>query len=317
MKSVAILGVSGVVGQTMLRQLEHQPGLHRIVGLDRRPPGYQPPGLEFHPVDLRQAPLELLLRGVESVLLLANGAELLAEDPQASPTPLEPLHRMLQHIRSAGVQRLVTLCPTAALGSHEDNPVPIQEWRPLRPHPSHPLARVWADVEATLERLEPSVAGLTVIRLRAAPVVGASLEDTYTRWLSSARVFTPGRYDPLIQLLHAEDLASACVKVLEQGTRPVYHVAAPHPERLSDLYAAAGVPMIRLPFSDWLSGLHPRWSVLPKDLPPLIQALGPHPTLVSTVAINHELGWVPRYTTREAFLSAREQLLSLLNRHAA
>src|SRR5688500_19821859 len=70
--TVVITGVSGFLGQAVLRRLAGSPAVGRLVGLDVREPGFRPRGLQFHLVDVAGSDL-LPLFDVADVLVHLAG----------------------------------------------------------------------------------------------------------------------------------------------------------------------------------------------------------------------------------------------------
>lgn len=310
-QSVAILGVSGQIAQALLRALEHHEGIDRIVGVDVNPPHHHPRSLEFHPADLRQAPLGKLMRGVDGVVHLAGP---LVPSPSFADTLREgeriaaDMQRVVEGALEAGARRLVVLTSVAAYGAHADNPIPIQEWRPLRPNPDIGLAHAWAHIDRTLEALTPQVRPLQLIRLRCALPVGPDMEPARAQILTAPRVLLPLEKPVPVQLVHTDDLASAILRVLEAGERPLYHVAAPEPCALPTLFEAVGTQVIQLPrgMLEALSRL--AWRAGRGRVPHDMLLLSRYPIHVSTVALRHDLGWQARYSTLEAFVKTHQAL---------
>ncbi len=69
--TVVITGVSGFLGQAVLRRLAGSPAVGRLVGLDVREPGFRPRGLEFHLVDVAGSDLRPLFDGADVLVHLA------------------------------------------------------------------------------------------------------------------------------------------------------------------------------------------------------------------------------------------------------
>jgi len=70
-KTVAITGVSGLIGQVLLPHLERDPAVSRVVGVDLRPSPQNSSKLSFHQLDVRDSGLEDLLAGVDTLVHLA------------------------------------------------------------------------------------------------------------------------------------------------------------------------------------------------------------------------------------------------------
>src|SRR5258705_6129758 len=70
--TVVITGVSGFLGQAVLRRLAGSPSVGRLVGLDMREPGFRPRGLQFHLVDVAGSDLRPLFDRADVLVHLAR-----------------------------------------------------------------------------------------------------------------------------------------------------------------------------------------------------------------------------------------------------
>src|SRR5689334_13310434 len=70
-RTVAITGVSGLLGQRLLPLIDSLPSVDRIIGLDVREPPRRVAKLEFHLVDLAGVDAAPLLRNVDTLVHLA------------------------------------------------------------------------------------------------------------------------------------------------------------------------------------------------------------------------------------------------------
>src|SRR5256885_9071096 len=70
--TVVITGVSGFLGQAVLRRLAGSPAVSRVIGLDVREPGYRPRSLQFHLVDVAGSDLRPLVEGADVLVHLAG-----------------------------------------------------------------------------------------------------------------------------------------------------------------------------------------------------------------------------------------------------
>ena len=70
--SIAVTGVSGLVGQALVTRLAQESGVTRIVGLDVREPRRRTWALEFHLIDVARAELKPVLEGIDVLVHLAS-----------------------------------------------------------------------------------------------------------------------------------------------------------------------------------------------------------------------------------------------------
>src|SRR5207302_2807551 len=118
MRSVAVIGVAGPVGQSLLRRLAADPSVERLVGVDDRDPDIRSRRLEFHRLDPVTTDLSPVLAGVDSVahLDLQGGAG-------DGAAVLESARRVLAASAAAGVGSVVYTSSATVYGAWPTNPV--------------------------------------------------------------------------------------------------------------------------------------------------------------------------------------------------
>lgn len=105
----------------------------------------------------------------------------------------------------------------------------------------------------------------TVI-LRPAHIVGR-VNNAPSRYLRLARPVTVLGFDPMIQLLHVEDVVSAIECALTPGVRGVYNIAGPTPVPLSKILEMMGKTPRPLPEPVARLMLRAGWSLKVSDWP--------------------------------------------------
>src|SRR2546423_14176435 len=83
--TVVITGVSGFLGQAVLRRLAGSPAVGRVVGLDVREPGFRPRGLQFHLVDVTGSDLAPLFDGADVLVPLAGVHDPIPDEGLTAP----------------------------------------------------------------------------------------------------------------------------------------------------------------------------------------------------------------------------------------
>ena len=68
---VVVVGASGNVGTSVLRELADEPAIESVVGVCRRMPALQFPKVQWRAADVATSPLEPLFRGADAVVHLA------------------------------------------------------------------------------------------------------------------------------------------------------------------------------------------------------------------------------------------------------
>src|SRR2546423_12679087 len=123
--TVIISGVSGFLGQAVLRRLGGSAAVGRLVGLDVREPGFRPRGLQFHLVDVAGSDLRPLFEGADVLVHLAGVHDAIPDESLMARVNVGGTRRGLEAAASAGVSKVVLVSSAAGHGARPHNPIPL------------------------------------------------------------------------------------------------------------------------------------------------------------------------------------------------
>lgn len=209
---------------------------------------------------------------------------------------------LLEAAGSVGVQTVIVLSSATVYGPWPNNPVPLTEDAPLRPHPALAYATHKAEVERLVAEWRDQHPDVRVAVLR--PVIAVA-EDT-TDWLAASlwagTPFSPGDGDTPVQFVHLDDLAAAVDVARREHLEGPLNVAPDGWIRSDELRRLAGRgPRVRLPervlhrLAQW------RWKLGLTSTPPGVVAYRVHPWVVANDRLK-AAGWVPDHTNEEAYV---------------
>jgi UDP-glucose 4-epimerase len=249
MGTLAITGVSGPLGQAVLRRLDALGVERRVVGIDPRWPAFLPPRLQYYGHDLAdRAMLELLRReGVDRVLHLAVPWRL-RDEPRVRRHVLEGTQNLLAACAEAGVRHLVVRTSTVVYGPREEQQAPLGEEAALRGHPRVAFARDQVKVELLCEEFAERHPEVVVTRLRAAPVVGRGAGQALRRLLAAVPCLPRVHVrQPAVQLLHLDDMLRATLLALERPRPGAFNLVPSRPVSFERLAALLGKRVVWMP----------------------------------------------------------------------
>jgi len=215
---VALTGVHGVAGAALVRRLEADDRVERLVLIDRRPPAVPLRDTIFRGVDLTAtladvALAETLVRERVETVIHAAFHDFPRRNVEAAHE-LEVLgtralfRAVADNVRRGGtVDNVVVLGSTLSYGAHADNPQWLDEGAPLRADPAYAFVADKVAVESEVATLRERC-GLDVAMLRLAPTVGDT-RSLMARLLAAPVVPAVLGTDPLMQLLDLDDLVEA------------------------------------------------------------------------------------------------------------
>jgi UDP-glucose 4-epimerase len=250
---IAITGLKTTVALRLAeRLLERAPQL-RVVGLDLRRPFRLDGRVRFHRVDLAEPTAgdrlaEVLRR--ERVDALVHCAF------RREPTPdLEMDHEvetigslhLMNACAASKVKRLVVASSTMLYGARPDNPNFLSESHPLRGHPQAHCVINRVEMERLLADWLERHPDTQVTVLRACWTFGPTHWDHVVRTFALPVVPMVLGYDPLLQLVHEDDLVHAFERAVLAPHPGVYNVVGQGVLPLSTLLRLAGKRMLKLP----------------------------------------------------------------------
>jgi nucleoside-diphosphate-sugar epimerase len=203
-----------------------------------------------------------------------------------------------------GVHQLVILSSVMAYGLHPDNPVPLTEDMPVRPNLENFYSRAKALNAVYLDRFTSVHPEIIVTRLRPCTIVGPHAPPRQMASLVSDPAMVVRGSEPLLQLLHEEDMARAIHLVIQQDAPGVYNVAGDDPQTLRQLVESHGGRVRALPFGVVRGVLGLTWYLGLSPLGAEFADLARYAAVLSTDKLK-ALGWQPQYTTLQAYTALR------------
>src|SRR2546423_12717150 len=122
--TVIISGVSGFLGQAVLRRLGGSAAVGRLVGLDVREPGFRPRGLQFHLVDVAGSDLRPLFDGTDVLVHLAGVHDAIPDEDLMARVNVGGTRRGFAAAATARATKSALASIAAANSARPNNPIP-------------------------------------------------------------------------------------------------------------------------------------------------------------------------------------------------
>lgn len=305
---VAITGLDTWWGTRLAERLLERDAPPRVVGLDLHRPLRLAGRIDFHRVDLTDPTSDVKL----AELLSGEGVEVLMHLAfRQSPTPdLEEDHELetigslhvMNAAASAKLRRLVVASSTMLYGARPDNPNFLSESHPLSGHPGAHCVQNRVEVERLLAGWGQRHPDTEVTVLRSCWAMGPDVDDRVARYFERPVVPAILGYDPLMQLVHQDDLLDIYEEAVCRSHPGVFNVVGRGVLPLSTLLALAGKRRLPLP-----PALLYRVSSYPAQGQTGDPPAGFFDYLRYLWVADGERGWrefgEPVYSTREAWMS--------------
>lgn len=314
-KRIVITGASGNVGTALLRRLTADHSYYEIVGISRR----RPPSddlyrsAHWHELDLADPGVELELlkvfRGAACVVHLAWGFQPTRNRRYLDAVGVNGSAAVLSAAHNAKVPHLLHMSSvgTYAAGRYGQK---VDETFSTAGIPSSAYSRAKSAVEHMLDGYERhNPGGVGIIRMRPGFILQrdaalglrrytlpAYVDPRWVGWLP----LLPLDRSLSVSIVHADDVADACVKAIERRALGPFNLAAEPPVGRDDIAKALRARPIHVPSpllgllvaASWRARLQPLdrgWLDMAFSLP-----------LLDTDRARNVLGWSPRWSSEAA-----------------
>ncbi|MEV0096425.1 NAD-dependent epimerase/dehydratase family protein [Streptomyces sp. NPDC050738] len=311
-KVVLVTGVARQLGGRLVRRIQRDPEVDRVLGVDVVPPGESLGDALFVRADIRQPTITRVLaeHDVDTVVHMdVTGTPLGTGGSRASVKETNVIGTM-QLLgacqKSPTVKRLVIKSSTSVYGSAPRDPAVFTETTPPKSLPSGGFAKDAVEVEGYVRgfaRRRPDVA---VCVLRFANILGPRADSPLAEYLSLPVLPTVFGYDPRLQFVHEDDVIDVLRIALHEPRRGTlnsgtFNIAGEGVLLLSQCSRRLGRPTVPvlLPAVTWVGSALRTVGV--SDFSPEQIRLLTHGRVVSIVQMRDTLGFVPQYSTAETF----------------
>ena len=132
---------------------------------------------------------------------------------------------------------------------------------------------------------------------RTATVFGPNVENFLSRLMEAPRITTVRGYEPPLQLVHEDDVASAIALAVKTDLDGIYNLAADGWLSSDEVVALSGKKRVELPEAVAFSMAERLWKTGLRTAPPGELHYLMHPWVVDSSKLR-AAGWTPRYSTR-------------------
>jgi UDP-glucose 4-epimerase len=236
---VLVDGVAGYWGGRVAERLIAEPDLH-VIGLDTRSP-QQGSGIDFIQADMRN-PLLVELLKEEKVHTYVHLAFLESDRPSETAFEFNVMGTMkvLSACAEASVKRIVLKSSTLIYGAGPGNSAFLREDHPLNAKRNFGMLRDLIEIENFCTGFRSQSPEVQLTLLRFANIIGPTVDSPLTRFLRDDTAPMLLGFDPVIQVIHEEDVVSALVHAVIYDVPGVYNVAAQGAMPLFKLMGLAG-----------------------------------------------------------------------------
>jgi UDP-glucose 4-epimerase len=299
---ILITGASGFWGLRVAEQLAASPEFH-VIGLDREEPDLDVEGLDFIRADIRNPLIVELLHDEEvDTVCHLNFISTLRPRESAFDNNVMGTMKLLGACAEAGVRKVVLKSSTAVYGAQANNSAFLSENHPLNGSRSYGYTRDMVEIEAFCNGFRRQYPEITFTILRFASILGPRVDSPLTQFLRNKRAPVLLGFDPMMQVIHDDDVVGALVHAVVYDKPGIFNVAAEGIIPLIKLMRLAGkppIPVVHL-FAYWGINLLAGSGVQVTNCFPIEPDYIRYPWVGELEKMHTELEYFPRYTAEEA-----------------
>lgn len=249
MKKVLITGVSGYLGQCLVRDFSKRKGISEITGIDIKRPAVSPPGFTFVEMDIRDRRMAEVLRkhSPDTVFHLAFVVQPIHSIRKMHDIDIAGTRNMLEASLGARVKNFIVTTSTLGYGALKDNPPSLAEGDPLRAKKSYPYGYFKAQCDMMIREFAKKHPEMPVTILRPCTVFGPNIDNYVSRAVFKPVVMSVAGYDPVFQLLHEDDFVQACRLALDKRAPGVFNITGDGTILAGDIFRMYGSKKIPVP----------------------------------------------------------------------
>ncbi len=244
-RAIVVTGICGRLGRRLTRVLHREA---RVIGLDRRAFPDRPRDIEHHEIDLRSKRAKDIFRhgGVRALVHLG-----VMHNPRDSAEEhhswnVVAFQRLLEYAERYGVPKVILLSSANVYGPRPDNPQFLNEEAPLLGAGPFSDIRDLVGLDQAAQSYLWRYPNTEAVILRPSHILG-TVKNAPSNYLRLKVVPTLLGFDPMMQVVHQDDVVQALRAVLAPGVRGIFNIGGPPPVSLSRALALLGRNTVSVP----------------------------------------------------------------------
>jgi len=226
-------GAAGRLGRLVVQTLHRD---YRVIAVDRRPIFGLPKDVKHVRTDLRRRALDEIFRSENLKAVIHLG---LVHNPRANDDDYRfnvlGTQKLLDLTSKYKVGKFIMLSSANIYGPHPDNSLFLKEDDPLLGAQSFPNIRDLVAVDRIVQSFFYRQPDVDTVMLRPVHIVGPRVKNAPSNYLRLPRPWVISGFDPMIQLVHEEDVVRAMCLALKPGIKGVFNIVGPGEAPLSKI----------------------------------------------------------------------------------
>lgn len=301
---IIITGICGNFGRRLARRLHRYA---HVIGVDRRPARLLPKDIEFHQLDLRRHKTENVFRTAhaDAVVHLNILHDLRVAQEEAHSFNILGTTRVLDWCAHYDIAKVVLLSSADVYGPVPSNNQFLDEQAPLMGGQAFGEIRSLIKLDMLGSTFFWRYPSIETVILRPVNILG-DVKNAASNYLRLQRPWTVLGYDPMVQIIHVEDVVTAIELALKPGVKGVYNIVGPGELPLSSILRELGRRPIPLPAPIASKALDLAWRFKLTSFPAPELAHIRFICMVDGTRAREDLGFAPRYDLKQTIHAIEE-----------
>jgi UDP-glucose 4-epimerase len=242
--AVVITGACGRLGRRLLRFLHRE---RSVVGLDQRAFPDRPEDVEHHELDIRsKRARDVFRRGIGALVHLGVMHDPRIKDTEHHAWNVMVFQKLLEYVETYQIPKLVLLSSANAYGPRPDNPQFLTEEAPLLGAGPFSKIRDLVELDMVCQSFFWRNPSTETVILRPTHILG-TVRNAPSNYLRLPVVPRLLGFDPMLQVIHQDDVVNALLLSLKPGVRGIFNISGPPPVALSRALELLGRKTVLVP----------------------------------------------------------------------
>ena len=255
--AVVVTGICGRLGRRLARQLHRD---RPVIGLDRREFSDRPKDIEHHKIDVRRKKTQSVFRGSNIAALVHLGV---MHNPRGGSEEhhtwnVAGFQKLLDYVKRYDVPKVVLISSSNVYGPRPDNAQFLTEDTPLLAAGAFSDMRDLVELDMLAQSFFWKHPQTETVILRPTHILG-TVKNAPSNYLRLKVVPTLMGFDPMVQVVHQDDVVRAIQLALRPGVRGIFNIAGPDPLPLSSALSTLARATMPLPHPVAKFGLERLW----------------------------------------------------------
>ncbi len=301
--TIAITGINSYIAPPLLKRLEEDQNVAKIIGIDVTPwkGGFKK--VDFFREDIRSESISDILSGVDTVYHFAFIVSEIKDKSKTFDINIEGSKNIFRACVKNKIKKVIYTSSNTVYGGHKENPLYQNEESALYKNKDNYYNKSKIEVETFVRTFFKNYPEIILTVLRPALVFGPTVNNMFSEFYSAKITSLPLGASPHIHLVHEDDLGEAMYLCLTTDLPGIYNTGANDAMSLRKSFRMAGVKVVPLPafILKRVADIAFRFGLLPASSGWV--SVSNYTIFSDNHKFKNATGWAPEYSSEETFVS--------------